>query len=254
MPAEPPSGPPAGFPGCPKCPYLRTGPPQLCLDCATKSFDVIGAGACPVCSQIVYDASGCPNWLCHDPFRSIGRIHAIAYLSGPLRKAVLRYKYDGAWGWSLIFSRLVVAWLDRNALAEPPDLIVANPTFVATGSPRLGHIERVLDAAASEDVLGRWPFDIGDPPAIVKTAATEKSAKNTAPAKRATAAALRQVLSIPDRSRIEGRRVLIYDDVCTTGSQLDTVAACLAEDGGAASVDALVLARAPWRPRSASHA
>jgi predicted amidophosphoribosyltransferase len=41
--------------------------------------------------------------------------------------------------------------------------------------------------------------------------------------------------------------VLIYDDVCTTGTQLDAVAGCLLDRGGAARVEAVVLARAPWR-------
>lgn len=246
---EPPSGPPAGFPQCPKCLYLRTGPPSLCLACASGSFEVISANACPVCSQIL-DGDECPNWLCADPSRSIRRIHAVAYLSGQLRYKILRYKYDGAWGWSLIFGRLILAWLERNAPEDPPDLIVANPTFSAAGTPRLGHTERVLDAAAAEDVLSRWAFDVADPPAIIKTASTEKSARNTAPAKRAAAAELRAALSITDRQRVQGKRILVYDDVCTTGSQLDAVADCLIRDGSAASVDALVLARAPWRPRA----
>ncbi len=245
---EPPTGPPLGFPQCPNCPYLRTGPPSLCLTCASQSFEVIVANACPVCSQMLEDGR-CPNWLCADPTRSIGRTQAVAYLSGQLRYKILRYKYDGAWGWSLIFGRLILAWLERNVHADRPDLIVANPTFSAEGTPRLGHTERVLDAAAAEDVLSHWPFDVSDPPAVVKTAATEKSARNSAPAKRAAAAALRQALVIPDRTRTEGKRILVYDDVCTTGSQLDVVAECLIDDGGAASVDAVVLARAPWRPR-----
>lgn len=215
-----------------------------------QSVEVIGVDACPICSQLVYDASGCANWLCQDLTRRIERIHAIAYSSGTLRKMILRYKYDGKLGWSIIFGRLVVAWLDRHAGDDPPDLIVANPTYVASGNARLGHTERVLDAAAKEDVLGVWPFDTASPPSLIKTAPTEKSAKNTAPAKRAVAAALRQILHIPDRSRIEGRRVLLYDDVCTTGSQLDTVAGYLIDEGGALSVEALVLARAPWRPRA----
>jgi len=247
-PNEPPSGPPLGFPQCPKCTYLRTGPPALCLACASRSFETITADACPTCSQML-DGGDCPNWLCADPTRSIERIRAIAYSSGSLRNKILRYKYDGMWGWSLIFGRLLLAWLNRNERDDPPDLIVANPTFAPSSDVWLGHTERVIDAAATEDVLSEWPFDTADPPAIIKTAATEKSARNVASAKRAAAAELRAALVIPDRSRVEARRILVYDDVCTTGSQLNAVAACLIEDGGAASVEGIVLARAPWRAR-----
>lgn len=196
------------------------------------------------------DGGQCPNWLCHDPRRSISRIRAIAYSSGALKERICNYKYDGKVGWSLIFGRLVLAWMERHGGDDPPDLIVANPTFSAEGTPRLGHTERVLHDAAAEDVLGRWPFDVAEPPVVVKTAATRKSAGKTASVKRVAAAELRAALTITDRSRIEGKRILVYDDVCTTGSQLNAVANCLMHDGGALSVDGLVLARQPWRPRA----
>jgi hypothetical protein len=48
-----------------------------------------------------------------------GRIHAIAYLSGALRTRILRYKYDGDHGWSLIFGRLLLGWLEQHATARP---------------------------------------------------------------------------------------------------------------------------------------
>jgi len=72
----------------------------------------------------------------------------------------------------------------------------------------------------------------------------------TAKAKRAAADELRSALAIPDPARTAGRRVLVYDDVCTTASQLNAVADCLLAEGGAARVEALVLARAPWRRRT----
>jgi predicted amidophosphoribosyltransferase len=40
---------------------------------------------------------------------------------------------------------------------------------------------------------------------------------------------------------------LLVDDVCTTGTQLDAVAGCLLDQGGAARVEGVVLARAAWR-------
>ncbi len=129
------------------------------------------------------------------------------------------------------------------------DLVVANPTFAASGSATLGHTERVIAAAAKEDVLREWLFDVTDPPSIVKTRATEKSTRNVASVKRAAVAELRQALTIPNRSRVEGRRILVYDDVCTTGSQLNALAECLIEDGHAMTVEGIVLARAPWRRR-----
>ena len=43
------------------------------------------------------------------------------------------------------------------------------------------------------------------------------------------------------------KTVVFIDDVCTTGTQLNAVAGVLLDEGGAARVEAVVLARAPWR-------
>ena len=245
---EPPSGLPLGFPKCGKCTYLRSGPSALCLTCASATFEDIGTDSCPVCDQFL-DGGVCPNWLCTDPDRRITRIRAIAYLSGPLRSTILRYKYDNKRGWALIFGRLLLAWLDRHTINAPPNLIVANPTFVGRDGATFGHTEKVIDAAVNEDVLGEWAFDDGEPRVITKVRPTMKSARNTAPAKRAAAIELGAALRLNDRSQTVGKRILIYDDVCTTGSQLDAVAGFLIDEGGAADVEGVVLARAPWRKR-----
>ena len=242
---EPPVGPPLGFPKCPQCMYLHSGPPRVCLACSRKSFENVTATACPVCSQIV-ESGSCPNWLCTDPARRITRIRAIAYSSGELRTTIHRYKYKGKQGWSLIFGRLLVAWLDQNGRDRPPDLIIANPTFLGDGGAAFGHTERVIEAAATEDVLSKWPFDVSDPRVLLKTAASDKSAGGSVRAKRTVARARRDVLFLTDAERIKGRRIMVYDDVCTTGSQLNVVAGYLLDEGGAASVEGIVLARAPW--------
>lgn len=245
---EPPVGPPLGFPKCPKCSYLRSGPPHTCLKCAAASFEGIAANSCTTCNQML-EGGECPNWLCSDPARRVSKIHAIAYSSGPLRKTILSYKYNGRTGWSLIFGRLLVAWLDQYAPAVSFDLIVANPTYVGDGGAPFGHTESVIEAASKEGVLGEWPFDIMKPRAILKVNSTPKSAGLGATTKRMAAAELRSALRIPDVRSVEGKRVLVYDDVCTTGSQLDAIAGFLMDEGGAVEVEGVVLARAPWRSR-----
>lgn len=250
MPTAPlPAGEPLGFPDCAKCPYRLAGPARICVACAGKTLDAVGPRACPVCSQRLDNGGSCRNWLCDDPNRSIERIDAIAYLTGALKSKVHRYKYEGATGWSLIFGRLLVGWLETHAAADPPGLIVANPTHVGPGSSGPGHTEAIIRSAATADYDGRWAFDLAAPAAIIKTQPTEKSAGRTATDKRAAAAELRAVLAIPDPARTQGRDILVFDDVCTTGSQLNAVADCLLRDGQAARVRAVALARAPWRPR-----
>lgn len=247
MPAPLPAGEPLRFPGCPRCPYLQGGTSDICFRCANRDMEQIATPSCSVCGQFLADGQ-CPNWLCTDPGRRIARIHAIAYSSGPLRRKILSYKYDGKSGWATIFGRILVGWLDRHSEVAMPDLIVANPTWVPPDSVvPTGHTERVVEAAEREDVLSWWEWDIGNPRAIVKTRETPRSAKSTAYEKEAAADEHGAALRIPDAARLAGRDILVYDDVCTTGRQLDAVAGVLLDRGGAASVSGVVLARAPWR-------
>jgi predicted amidophosphoribosyltransferase len=248
-PALLPAGEPLGFPKCPKCPYRYAGPARVCFACAAKTLEAITPPACPVCSQRLEPETSCRNWLCQDPGRRIERIDAISYHTGYLQAKINSYKYDGKAGWSLIFGRLLVGWLDAHASTSPPGLIVANPTYVEPTLAGPGHIETIIRAAATADYERRWAFDTLTPAAIIKTMSTDKSAGHSAAAKRSAAAALRRILAIPDPARTRGRDILIFDDVCTTGSQLNAVADCLLDDGHATRVRALVLARAPWRPR-----
>jgi predicted amidophosphoribosyltransferase len=244
-----PAGEPLGFPRCAKCPYRLTGPPRICVSCASKTLEAIAPRACLVCSQRLEDGNLCRNWLCTDPARRIEHIDAISYLSGPLKDKIHSYKYEGKTGWALIFSRLLLGWLEAHASDDPPDLIVANPTYLAPGQPGPGHVEAIISHAATADYEGRWLWDLHEPAAVIKTQPTSRSAGRTAAAKRTAASELRNALTVPDPDRTRGRSILVFDDVCTTGSQLDAVAACLLDQGLAARVRGLTLARAPWRPR-----
>jgi len=240
--------PPATFPACRDCPRFATGPPRLCLTCARSQLDLV-TGGCPVCSQLLDGNGVCPNELCRTARRRIARIHAVAYQGGPLRRVINDYKYRGGAHWPVILGRLLLAWLDETMTADRPDLIVANPSFVGAGGQRFAHTEAVLAAAAAQD-RGRWPFDRGEPAAIIKTGPTPRSADEPRWYKQFAAADLRSALRVPDPARIAGKFVLVYDDVCTTGRQLDTVAAALLDDGGATRVEGVVLGRAPWHRRS----
>jgi predicted amidophosphoribosyltransferase len=163
----------------------------------------------------------------------------------PLDALIRGYKENPALTRGLIFGRLVLGWLHKNVHPENVDLIVANPTFSESG--QLGHTEMVLAHARREDLLVNYPIDYPDRPTLIKTAATPKSRNSNLSNKRAVADALGEALALTcAEDAIEGSRVIVYDDVCTSGSQLNAVARFL-RDRGAASVRGLVLARAPWR-------
>jgi len=242
--------PATAFPDCHDCARFRSGPAAACLACAAGRLSRPGTGACPVCAQRLCADGRCPNELCRSPRRRISRIRALGYQAGPLRRAIHSYKYGGVRSWSIVLGRLLLGWLEQNLADDPPGLIVANPGYPgadARGAMAFGHAEAVLPAAAAADTAHRWPFDTATPAAIVKTRPTLRSADAQAWSKRVTAAELRAALAVPDPGRTADRFIVVYDDVCTTGGQLDAVAGCLLDQGGAARVEGIVLARAPWR-------
>lgn len=236
---------PAGFPDCPSCALREYGTSWTCWDCASKTLPPLGAQPCPVCCQTT-DGSACRNLLCRRPSRSIDRIEAIAKYSGPLRSTINRYKGDNKVGWAPIFGRILLGYLEANHHPDDFDIIVANPTHESR-VPR--HTELMIDHASNEDWLDEWAWDDTDPRLLQKGAATSGSgvAGATRSSKEAAAQEVHDALVIRDPALLDGARVLVVDDICTTGLQLDAVARRL-KAAGAAQVTAVVLARTPWGP------
>src|SRR5215469_17877596 len=236
----------ARFPCCHGCGNFSGGPARTCLTCASRQLSRPGTDACDVCSQRLEAGGGCPNELCRSPSRRISKIHAIGYQSGPLRSVINAYKYRGTRSWSVVLGRLLLGWLEETMTGDPPGLIVVNPGYAGPGGDDFTHAESVLAAAARADARGSWRFDTLSPRAVVKTKPTLKSADAQAWSKRASGNELRSALRVPDPVRIAGQFILVFDDICTTGTQLDAVAGCLLDEGRASRVEGVVLARAAW--------
>ncbi len=236
---------PPGFPWCKRCPYRGDrGSPAVCGPCVGQVIRTVPRRRCKVCSQATDEAGSCRNALCASTERVIDRIHAIGVLSGELDTRIRRLKYHGARGWARVFGRVVMHWLDSRT-GLPYDMVVANPTYLGPTTERtFGHTEAVLEVAADEDPVDWWGVR---PQALYRTGQTKRSAGRPSIQKRAAALELRRLLRASDSARLRNRKILVFDDVCTTGYQLNAVAQFLLEDCGAASVGGLVLARAPWR-------
>ena len=120
------------------------------------------------------DESACGNVLCNRDDRWFSWNIAISMRTGQLKRAIDRYKYQGRWGWALIFGRVVAGFLEEHAvLFRQFDVITASPTYVGPDGRSFDHTNRVLTQAAVEVSPGTmWPFDITGEPVIVKTGPT----------------------------------------------------------------------------------
>ncbi|MFD5768255.1 ComF family protein [Streptomyces sp. NPDC127049] len=239
---------PLGFPNCPRCPYVLTGTPETCALCAAKTIKPLAQHHCALCSQNLSAAgAACWNKICNwtPEQRFFTRVDAIALFAYPLESAIKRFKYDeGNAGWGTIFGRLVVGWLNAHAdEVADIDLILGNPT--APDRIPIQHIEAMMKAAHAEDSLGRWHIADPESPVLIKWHETKKSAVGGVRWSEKMEAAREHAAALRLRQGVEGKRILLVDDVFTTGSQFYTVGKFLMETGKAKEVRGLVLARVP---------
>ncbi|WP_240662372.1 phosphoribosyltransferase family protein [Streptomyces sp. WAC 06738] len=165
--------------------------------------------------------------------------------AGALEEAIKRFKYEGYVGWGLIFGRLIVGWLNAHEDdVDDVDLILGNPTALDRTPVR--HIEIMMKSAYLEDGRGRWPIVAPDSPVLVKDRETDKSAGKGKSWSIKMEAARQHADALRLRQSVEGKRVLLVDDIFTTGATFHAVGKRLTVEWGAAEVRGLVLARVPF--------
>jgi predicted amidophosphoribosyltransferase len=238
---------PLGFPNCPKCPYRINGPLHVCASCASRTLEPIGADHCKVCSQkLAAEGARCGNAICSWPLprRGFVKVDALAMFTGAWDRKIRAYKYDGERGWAVLFGRLIVGWLDQHAQdVQDIDLIIGNPT--SPDRQPYQHIEAIMAAAEAENHPPRWPIVPPESPVLVKTRLTTPSAAPGTSWDAKQRAALEHGEALQLRADVSGKKILLVDDVFTTGWQMRTVSKLLL-GAGVREVRGLVLARYPF--------
>jgi predicted amidophosphoribosyltransferase len=167
----------------------------------------------------------------------------MAQRTGVLERRINDYKYKDVEGWGWIFGRLLAGYLQETF--ETPGhhrVIMPMPTYTGIDGRPWDHTRLVVERASKED--DRWPFELdvmrknGPSPRMMGTSWRERQAiadRDLAP-----------VLEVVQPGKVKGKRVLVYDDVFTSGTTLRVVAQKLLA-AGAKEVDGVVLARQPFR-------
>lgn len=248
---EPSRPAPAGIGNCSKCPYFATGTAAICFECARETVEALPpiSRRCEVCDLPLQGSQTCGNPICSFDDRYFVWNYAIAMRSGVLEHAITRFKYEGAYGWRNIFARVLVGFLDvQRETFSQFDLIVPSPTFLAEGRRRsYDHTGQVI-SAADDEAEGRWPFDVDDPPTIIRTADVPPMVGHNWKQRREIAEGqLREALAVTDPGRTSGKKLLVYDDVFTDGFTLRETARCLELHGQATAVCGITLTRQPWK-------
>jgi len=228
-------------PRCLNCGKVVETPRSLCLEC-WRPLRFITDPCCDRCGQPFElpapDSTGPAGWCvpCYALPPRYDRARAALVYDDASRKLVLRLKHADR----LDLAPALAGWMARagsNLLAEC-DLIVPVPL----------HRWRLLrrrfnQAAVLALALGRISGKPVVPDLLVRRRATRSQGGMNPAARRRN---VERVFAIGSRHRrhVAGRRVLLIDDVHTTGATLDACAVAL-KGAGAAAVDALTIARVP---------
>lgn len=230
---------PAGFPDCPACPYWTTGTPAVCYPCASAPAAPARSATCHLCGQELRDGE-CPNTVCSLPDPEFSRVHTVLERPEEMWRAVWRYKYDEDKRWAQVLARQLVGFLDEHRTEfERYDAITTCALYVGPEANRLwDHLRLVLDAA--HRLAPDWPFA---PDLITKERPTGRFLGIGVEERRRIAEGeLRVALDVPDPARVQGKRVVVLDDVYSEGFSMREMARVLRR-AGAVEVAGLVLAR-----------
>lgn len=220
-------------PRCLACGGLSETPGALCARC----WEAVSFLTAPFCAQCgrPFDVDPGPAALCGacvaDP-PAFARARAVMRYDDASKGLILRFKHADKTAAAPFFAR----WMARagaDLLAEA-DLLMPVPLH----RWRLFH-RRYNQAALLANALSRLSGVACRPDGLLRV-------RHTAPqgtkGRRERRGNVRGAFRLRPRVAVEGRRVLLVDDVLTTGATIEECAGVLL-DGGAAAVDVLTLAR-----------
>lgn len=198
----------------------------------------IAPNRCPFCERIIaaekYYCESCPEFLPFiskpvSPPENVSRLYACCFYRQRARDAVLRFKYNNEFYSADAFALMISEKL-KDVKA---DLIVPVPSSRKSVKSR---------GFTTAEVIGkRVAMRVGIPMIKALGANREKKEQKGLSAKKRIINA-QNAFFVKEKSAVRGKRVILIDDVCTTGATLSAAAELLLK-AGAADVAAAVFAK-----------
>lgn len=204
----------------PRCVGCRRGGAALCAECLGQ-IKLIASPVCSRCGHALFYADADCNDCRHYPF-TITSIHSAVWHDGPIREAIHALKYNRRRD---VISPLVGLMQARlEDLSINTDLVVSVPLHPDRERER-GYNQAHLLAEELARRINR-PYS----EALERVRATQDQIGLDGAARRKN---VRAAFRTRDAT-VRGARIMLVDDVCTTGATLDACAIALFENGARA--------------------
>jgi competence protein ComFC len=201
----------------------------LCISCR-RTLPRLLPPLCPKCSRPLVREDRCP--ICQKWTLEINGIRAPFLFQGAVRQAVHQLKYNNFKALAFPLAQLLAEYLETRLL--PVEVIVPVPLHPRRlrerGYNQSALLARELGRLTSLPVVEDSLFRLTDTPAQARAANAEIRRSNV------------EGVFACREGKLEGKQVLLIDDVCTTGATLDSCAIAL-KRAGVSSVWGLALAR-----------
>lgn len=216
----------------PRCLLCDQPGASLCDHCC-QSFPRVVPPVCRLCGQPIDVPGVCRS--CRQTPLAIDGIHSVFLFEAGVRKAVHLLKYRNQQTMAPALAGLMADYWRANPLSA--DLLIPVPLHPARQRER-GYNQADLLARALGDMIGLPVITTG----FQRVRHTQPQMSLGAAERRENVQGAFTYLSRSD-NRISGQRVVVIDDVCTTGSTMEACSLAL-KAAGASVVWGFTLARA----------
>lgn len=212
----------------PRCAGCGARGYALCPDCRA-AIPFMADPVCPICGRSNYAPTICRVCRVHPPL--VDGAAVAAAFGHPVRECIHALKYEGQRRYAAVLAEIAAS---AFSTLPRPDAVVPVPLHLARererGFNQSALVARRLTAGSDIPVMTGW---------LVRTRDTPPQVGRDLAARRAN---VDGAFGCPDPAMVRGQRIVILDDVATTGATLDACAAAL-KAAGAISVHAFVVAR-----------